>query len=95
MDQLNSPTDVLVDKKTNRLIIADRLNRRVVQWSLFSIGNQGEVLIDDIDPFGLAMDNQRYLYVSDWKKNEVRRYQLGDKNGALVSGGNGEGNDLN
>ncbi|CAF2061440.1 unnamed protein product, partial [Rotaria magnacalcarata] len=41
------------------------------------------------------MDEQRYLYVSDWKKHEVRRYQLGEKNGTLVAGGNGEGDGLN
>ncbi|CAF1946878.1 unnamed protein product, partial [Rotaria magnacalcarata] len=41
------------------------------------------------------MDEQRYLYVSDWKKHEVRRYQLGEKNGILVAGGNGYGDGLN
>ncbi|CAF4991165.1 unnamed protein product, partial [Rotaria socialis] len=40
-------------------------------------------------------DDQRYLYVSDVEKHEVRRYQLGEKNGTLVAGGNGEGNGLN
>ncbi|CAF4729671.1 unnamed protein product, partial [Rotaria socialis] len=40
-------------------------------------------------------DDQRYLYVSDVGKHEVRRYQLGEKNGTLVAGGNGEGNGLN
>ncbi|CAF4608044.1 unnamed protein product [Rotaria socialis] len=41
------------------------------------------------------MDDQRYLYVTDWIKNEVRRYQLGEKNGTLVAGGNGQVNGLN
>ncbi|CAF4331526.1 unnamed protein product, partial [Rotaria magnacalcarata] len=41
------------------------------------------------------MDEQRYLYVSDVGKDEVRRYQLGEKNGTLVAGGNGEGAGLN
>ncbi|CAF3226213.1 unnamed protein product [Rotaria socialis] len=40
------------------------------------------------------MDEQRYLYVSDIGKVEVRRYQLGDKNGTLVAGGNGQGDGL-
>lgn len=30
-DQLNGPVDVLVDKKTDSLIICDRDNRRVVR----------------------------------------------------------------
>ncbi|CAF5031049.1 unnamed protein product, partial [Rotaria socialis] len=50
---------------------------------------------DNITCWGLAMDEQRYLYVSDYVKHEVRRYQLGDQNGTLVAGGNGEGDGLN
>ncbi|CAF1381035.1 unnamed protein product, partial [Rotaria magnacalcarata] len=41
------------------------------------------------------MDEQRYLYVADTGKHEVRRYQLGEKNGTLVAGGNGKGDELN
>ncbi|CAF2029309.1 unnamed protein product, partial [Rotaria magnacalcarata] len=41
------------------------------------------------------MDEQRYLYVSDVAKHEVRRYQLGEKIGTLVAGGNGQGGGLN
>ena len=41
------------------------------------------------------MDHQRYLYVSDTRKDEVRRYTIGDKNGIVVAGGNGQGNQLN
>ncbi|CAF4189277.1 unnamed protein product, partial [Rotaria magnacalcarata] len=37
------------------------------------------------------MDEQRYLYVSDIGKDEVRRYQSGEKIGTLVAGGNGQG----
>ena len=32
MDQLNRPTDVIVDKKNDSLIICDQGNRRVVRW---------------------------------------------------------------
>ncbi|CAF4569560.1 unnamed protein product, partial [Rotaria socialis] len=76
-------------------IICDRGNERVVRWSRRSGTTQGEILINNIDCNGVAMDDQRYLYVSDWKKHEVRRYQLGEKNGTLVAGGNGEGDELN
>ena len=41
------------------------------------------------------MDHQRYLYISDIGKHEVQRYTIGDKNGIVVAGGNGEGNQLN
>ncbi|CAF3883321.1 unnamed protein product, partial [Rotaria magnacalcarata] len=95
LHQLNRPTDVLIDKETDSLIICDRENRRVVRWSRRSGATQGEIFVDKIDCARLAMDEQRYLYVSDVGKNEVRRYQLGEKNGTLVAGGNGEGAGLN
>ena len=41
------------------------------------------------------MDYQRHLYISDTEKDEVRRYTIGDKNGIVVAGGNGKGNQLN
>ncbi|CAF3046852.1 unnamed protein product [Rotaria socialis] len=95
LHQLNSPTDVLIDKETDSLIICDCGNRRVVRWSRRSGTTQGEVLIDNIQCYGVAMDEQRYLYVADYGKDEVRRYQLGEKNGTLVAGGNGKGDELN
>ncbi|CAF2093922.1 unnamed protein product, partial [Rotaria magnacalcarata] len=70
LHQLNQPTDVLIDKETNSLIICDRWNNRVVRWSRHSGTTQGEILIDDIDCCGLAMDEQRYLYVADTGKHE-------------------------
>ncbi|CAF3254086.1 unnamed protein product [Rotaria sp. Silwood2] len=95
LDQLNRPTGVLIDKETNSLIICDWDNTRVVRWSRRSDTTQGEILIDKIDCYGLFMDDQRYLYVSDTQKHEVRRYRIGDQNGTLVAGGNGKGVGLN
>ncbi|CAF1515926.1 unnamed protein product, partial [Rotaria sp. Silwood1] len=95
LDQLNAPVDVLIDKETDSLIICDHGNRRVVRWSRRSSTTQGEILIDNIACRRLFMDDQRYLYVSDIEKHEVRRYQLGDKNGIVVAGGNGKGAGLN
>ncbi|CAF1939475.1 unnamed protein product, partial [Rotaria magnacalcarata] len=95
LHQLRYPTDVLIDKETDSLIICDRINQRVVRWSRRSGTTQGEILIDTITCWGLAMDEQRYLYVSDTGKHEVRRYKLGDNIGTLVAGGNGQGAGLN
>ncbi|CAF4575433.1 unnamed protein product, partial [Rotaria magnacalcarata] len=95
LNQLNYPADVLIDKETDSLIICDRWNDRVVRWSRHSGTTQGEILIDDIDCYGVVMDEQRYLYVADTGKHEVRRYQLGEKNGTLIAGGNGQGAGLN
>ena len=95
LDQLNHPPDVLIDKESNSLFIADRWNRRVVRWLRRQGTTQGEIIVDNIDCYGLAIDHRRYLYVSDTAKDEVRRYTIGDKNAIVVAGGNGQGNQLN
>ena len=95
LDQLNRPTDVLFDKETNSVLIADRNNRRIVRWSRRQGTTQGEVIVDNISCRGLAMDHQRFLYVSDTEQDEVRRYTIGDNNAIVVAGGNGEGSQLN
>ncbi|CAF3597150.1 unnamed protein product [Rotaria sp. Silwood1] len=95
LDQFNYPTDLLIDNETNSLIICDRENRRVIRWSRHSGTTKGEILIDNIWCFGLAMDNQRNLYVSDTDEHEVRRYQIGGKTGTIVAGGHSEGTRLN
>ena len=95
LDQLYGPIDVLIDKETNSLLIADRSNRRVLRWSRRQETTQGEVMVDNIGCIGLAIDHQRYLYVSDTRNHEVRRYTIGDKNGTVIAGGNGRGNQLN
>ena len=95
LDQLYYSTDVLIDKETNSLFIANRGNRRVLRWSRRQETTQGEVIVENITCWGLAMDHQRYLYVSDIGTHEFRRYTIGDKNGIVVAGGNGKGNQLN
>ncbi|CAF4987288.1 unnamed protein product [Rotaria magnacalcarata] len=95
LNQLNRPRGVLVDKATDSLIICDWGNQRVVRWSRRSGTTQGEILIGNINCYGLAMDEQRYLYVSNHAKHEVRRYKFGENNGTLVAGGNGAGVGLN
>lgn len=89
-DQLSNPTDVLVDKENNTIIICDYGNKRLVRWPCHN-GTHGEIIISDIACWGLAMDNNRYLYVSDIHKHEVKRYAIGDTNGIVVAGGFGQG----
>ena len=95
VDQLNGPTQVLLDKGNNCLIICDHGNRRVMRWSLQDGTTHGQVIIDNIRCYGLAMDNEGHLYVTDEEKDEVRRYGRGDQKGTLVAGGNGAGDFLN
>ncbi|CAF0824702.1 unnamed protein product [Adineta ricciae] len=94
-DQFYFPTDVLIDIDGDSFIICDVGNQRVVQWSRRSGTTQGEILVNNINCYGLAVDDQKYLYVSDYVKHEVRRYEKGDKDGTIVAGGNGAGTNLN
>jgi sugar lactone lactonase YvrE len=91
---LNGPTDVIVDKQTDSLIICDRWNQRVMRWPRRN-GTSGETIIKDIDCYGLTIDDERFFYVSDKQKHEVRRYRVGETNGTVVAGGNGRGDRLN
>jgi sugar lactone lactonase YvrE len=93
-DQLNGPIDVLVDKNSGSLIISDRENRRVVLWPRQK-GASGQTIISDVYYHGLALDNDGYLYGSDFNKHEVRKWRIGECTGTLVAGGNGKGDRLN
>ncbi|CAF1268520.1 unnamed protein product [Adineta steineri] len=94
IDQLNYPTDLVVNQQSHSIIIADKGNRRVIHWLN---QKQQQILINNIDCLGLAMDKHGFLYVNDWKNNEVRRWKIGEYNneGIVVAGGNGQGNQLN
>jgi sugar lactone lactonase YvrE len=94
MDQLTYPTNVIVDKRDNSLIICDQGNWRIVKWPRQN-GTIGQTIISDIRCNGPTMDNYGNLYVSDYRNNEVRRWKRGDKTGTIVAGGNGKGNNFN
>jgi sugar lactone lactonase YvrE len=93
-NQLNYPTDVIIDPENNSFIIADTANSRVMQWSR-QTSSHGEIIISGIYCWGLTMHKDGSLYVSDYQKNEVRRWKKGETNGTIVAGGNGQGNQLN
>ena len=92
-DQLNYPTNVIIDKENDCFIICDKENRRVVRWPRRN-GKSGETIISNIYCHDLIMDNDGFLYVSDWSKDEVGRWKIGETSGTIVAGGNGQGNRL-
>jgi len=92
-DQLDNPYDLIVDKQRDSLIITDNGNRRVVRWPRRN-GSNGETIISNIRCRGLTMDENGSLYVVDGENNQVRRYRMGDTQGTVVAGGNGQGNRL-
>ncbi|CAF3913782.1 unnamed protein product, partial [Rotaria sp. Silwood1] len=91
--QLYNPFDVIIDKETDSLIISDYGNKRVVRWPRRN-STHGETIISNIACIGLTMDDNGYLYVANNGKHEVRRYKIGDTQGTIVAGGNGQGNRL-
>jgi len=93
--QLNEITDVYLDKTTNNLIICDWGNQRVVLWSLENGTTNGQTILSNITCYGVTMDDQGFLYVSDIVNNEVRRYQVGETNGTLIGGGSAQVNPVN
>ncbi|CAF4210638.1 unnamed protein product, partial [Adineta steineri] len=92
-DQLDRPTDIIVDQQKHSIIIADLGNRRVIQW----FNQSQQIIVQNIDCWGLAMDKNGFLYVSHTTKNEVRRWKMEEYNneGIVVAGGNGKGDRLN
>jgi sugar lactone lactonase YvrE len=95
MDNFWYPKDVIIDKEKNCWITSDDCNRQVMRWSLGNNTTNGEIIIKNIDCYGLAMDKDGSLYVADYNKDEVRRWKREDQNGTIVAGGNGKGNNLN
>jgi sugar lactone lactonase YvrE len=91
--QLDTPFDLIVDKERNSLIITDNGNNRVVRWFRRN-GTTGETVISNIRCRGLAIDENGSLYVVDGAKDEVRRYRMGDTEGIVMAGGNGQGSRL-
>ena len=93
-DQLNQPNDVILDKKTDSLIISDRQNRRIVRWHRQN-NTDGQIMISNIDCSRLAFDRHGYLYVSDPQNHVVQRWKTGNGTPTVVAGSNEKGDRLN
>jgi sugar lactone lactonase YvrE len=93
-DQLNYPTDVIVNQKDHSLLICDRANSRILRWSR-QRGTTEQTILRNIDCFGLAIDNDGWLYFSSYNSHEVRRWRDGQTAETLVAGGNGQGHRTN
>ena len=87
-ERLNGPIAMIIDRNNDSFIISEYKTQRVMRWS-----RQGEtkILITNIISYGLAIDDEGSLYVSDWNGHVVRRYRPGETCGTIVAGGNGQG----
>ncbi|CAF3209705.1 unnamed protein product [Rotaria socialis] len=92
-DQLISPKDVIIDKDRDNLIICDTINKRIVRWPRRN-GKNGETIISNVGCCGLTIDDNGSLYIVDLMKHEVKQYCMGEDEGIVVAGGNGQGNRL-
>ena len=93
-DQFSGLRGIVVDRGRDSLFISDWGNKRIVQWSLQGV-RSGKTVISGVSSWGLTMDEQGFLYVPDWYGSEVRRWRVGESQGTLVAGGNGQGTHLN
>ncbi|CAF4414340.1 unnamed protein product, partial [Rotaria sp. Silwood2] len=93
-DQLSYPADVIIDIERDSFIISDYDNKREVRWPRHN-DKDGETIISNVECWSLAMGNDVFFYIVDSNKQEVRRYRMGESQGTLVAGGNGQGNRLN
>ncbi|CAF1481173.1 unnamed protein product [Rotaria sp. Silwood1] len=87
-NQFEFVTKVVVDKN-GTMFICDTYNHRVQRW--FKDANHGETIVDDILCYGLAMDNEGSLYISDQAEDSVVKWPGKE----IVAGGNGKGFGLN
>jgi sugar lactone lactonase YvrE len=87
-NQMLYATKLVVDEK-GAMFICDHENKRVQQW--FKNSDHGQTIIENISCWGLAMDNEGSLYVSEWDKLSVIKWPSEQ----VVAGGNGAGPALN
>ncbi|CAF0772690.1 unnamed protein product [Adineta steineri] len=88
-NQLNQPTDIVFDKKNNSFIVSDPGNKRVIRCFDQNQTNQ-QIIISNINCWGLTIDKNGFIYVSDPENHEKKDA----KEGTIVAGGNGEENSL-
>lgn len=94
INQLNCPSDLIIDYGTNCMLICDFGNKRIVKWPLDDTLTSGESFIKNVCCYGLAMSESGIIYVTDIIYHAVREFQPGSTVGIVVAGGNGAGNGL-
>ncbi|CAF1590715.1 unnamed protein product, partial [Adineta steineri] len=88
------PINMIINKENDCFIIDDFQNKRIMQYSRQN-NETGQIIMSNINCYGLAIDKYGFIYVSDYEKHEVRKFKIGDQNGKIVAGGNGKGTNLN
>lgn len=92
-DQFEYHLHNLAVNKEGTMFICDQGNKRVMRWK--KNAKSGEVILSDINCFGVTLDSEGSLYVSDVDKNLILRYRPNSSIREVVAGGNGKGATLN
>ena len=95
IDQLYKPSDKIIDGTKRSLITCVWGTSRIVRWSLENL-NDKEIIIENSWCYGLMMNKNDDLFVSDYWIHAVKRWRKNEKgDGTIIAGGNGCGNKLN
>lgn len=81
---LKDPVPIYYDQPNNVIIVGDRANNRVIQFSVTNPGSSGTVIAGGNgggctstqfqNPVGIALDSTRQLYVSDSACNQIMKF---------------------
>jgi len=77
LDELNMPTGLCIDPRDGSLLVADRMNGRVLRFAA-SAGQKGEVVVgpDHLKrPWGICQDAEGAIYVSDERRAVVLKVE--------------------
>lgn len=92
---LNQPTNIVVNPKSNSIFIYEKKTQRVLRCSLDGDSSSIETYIDKINCNGLAIDEEGSLYAIDIDRYAIMRYSQNNKKVSIVAGNNGRGSKLN
>ncbi|CAF1264768.1 unnamed protein product [Adineta ricciae] len=92
-NQLETPTDVAIDKQNHSLIICDAGNSRILKVNHHNLVQEPTVILNT-DCFSIMIDNNGYIYISETLSGGIKRWKEGQSDPEVIAGGNGPGNDL-
>ena len=94
LNQLDHPSDVVIDRKRLSLVICDRRNGWLIRVSHHDLSSEPSVLLK----YGcerLALDHNGDVYMSNTRTDAVARWKEGEAQETIIAGGNGKGDALN
>lgn len=92
-NQLNNPTDLVLDYENN-LYVADTYNHRIQMFNRANLigqtiagnGSVGSTIFQLKFPHGLIIDSNRNLYISDTSNHRIIFWKHGDNYGQIIVG---------